>query len=74
MKTINRNNLNWSNIEKLPTANDMLNNLYGKDGSIERESFKKEAYSYYTGQIIEQASKGCIAVALGRSVELTPAI
>ena len=57
MKTINRNNLNWDKIEKLPTVNDMLDNMYGKDGSVERELFKKEAYSYYTGQIIEQARK-----------------
>ena len=57
MKTIDRNNLNWSKIEKLPTVNEMLDNMYGKDGSEERELFKKEAYSYYTGQIIEQARK-----------------
>ena len=109
MKTIDRKNLNWDKIEKLPTANDMLDNLYGKEGSAERELFKKEAYSYYTGQIIEQARKEAkmtqselaakvgsnksyisrietgrtepkvstfyrIASALGRSVELTPAI
>jgi DNA-binding XRE family transcriptional regulator len=108
-KTIDRNNLNWSKIEKLSTTNDMLDNLYGKEGSVERELFKKEAYSYYTGQIIEQARKEAkmtqselaekvgsnksyisrietgrtepkvstfyrIASALGRSVELTPAL
>ena len=57
MKTIDRNNLNWSKIEKLPTTNDMLDSIYGKEGSSERDFFKKEAYSYYTGQIIEQARK-----------------
>jgi len=57
MKTIDRKNLNWSKIEKLPTTNAMLDNLYGKEGSIERELFKDEAYSYYTGKIIEQARK-----------------
>jgi len=57
MKTINRNNLNWDKIEKLPTVNNMLDNMYGKDGSAERELFKKKAYSYYTGQIIELARK-----------------
>jgi DNA-binding XRE family transcriptional regulator len=35
----------------------MLDDLYGKEGTPERESFKKEAYAYYTGQIIEQARK-----------------
>jgi len=109
METIKRNNLNWDKIEKLPTVNDMLDNMYGKEGSEEREFFKKEAYSYYAGQIIEQARKESkmtqselaekvgsnksyisriengrtepkvstfyrIASALGRSVELTPAM
>jgi hypothetical protein len=55
--TIDRKKLNWDKIEKLPTTNDMLNNLYGKEGSLEREAFKKNAYAYYTGQIIEQAKK-----------------
>ena len=108
-KTIDRKNLDWGKIETLPTTNDMLDNLYGEEGSVERERFKKEAYSYYTGQIIEQARKEAkmtqselaekvgsnksyisrietgrtepkvstfyrIASALGRSVELTPAI
>jgi DNA-binding XRE family transcriptional regulator len=58
MKTmIDRKKLNWSKIEKLPTTNDMLDELYGEEGSSERETFKKEAYSFYTGQIIEQARK-----------------
>jgi len=55
--TIDRKNINWENVEKLPTTNDMLDNLYGKEGTPQRESFKKEAYSYYTGKIIEQARK-----------------
>jgi len=57
MKTINRKNLNWSKIEELPTTNEMLNCLYGKEGTVEREIFRKEAFSYYTGKIIEQARK-----------------
>ena len=107
--TIDRNNLNWENIEKLSTTNDMLDSLYGKEGTQERALFRKEAYSYYTGQIIEQARKEAkmtqtelaekvgssksyisrvetgrtepkvstfyrIASALGRSVELVPAM
>jgi len=42
MKTIDRKNLNWSKIEELPTTNDMLDNLYGKEGSAKRESLKKK--------------------------------
>jgi len=57
MITIDRKKLNWSKIEKLPKTNDMLDKLYGKDNSAEREFFKKEAYSYYTGKIIEIARK-----------------
>jgi len=57
METIDRKNLSWKNIENRPTTNEMLNNLYGNEGTLERESFKKDAYSYYTGQIIEQARK-----------------
>ena len=49
--TIDRTNLNWKNIEKLPTTNDMLDNFYGKEGTYKRELFKAEAYSYYNGQI-----------------------
>ena len=55
--TIDRSKLNWKKIEELPTVNDMLDELYGKEGSMQREAFKQEAYSYYTGQIIEQARK-----------------
>ena len=107
--TIDRKKLNWEKIEKLSTTNEMLDGLYGKEGTPEREIFKKEAYSYYTGQIIEQARKEAkmtqtelaekvgsnksyisrvetgrtepkvstfyrIVSALGRSVELTPAL
>jgi len=55
--TIDRKKLNWEKIEKLSTTNDMLDSLYGKEGSPERKLFKNEAYSYYTGHIIEQARK-----------------
>jgi DNA-binding XRE family transcriptional regulator len=55
--TIDKKKTDWSKIEKLPTANDMLDDLYGKEGSADREIFKKEAYAYYAGQIIEQARK-----------------
>ena len=31
--------------------------LYGKDGTPEREQFRREAYSYYMGQILHDARK-----------------
>jgi ribosome-binding protein aMBF1 (putative translation factor) len=55
--TIDRKRVNRDKVEKLPTVNKMLDDLYGKEGTSEREAFKKEAYAYYTGQIIEQARK-----------------
>jgi DNA-binding XRE family transcriptional regulator len=54
---IDRTKLNWEKISKLPTVNDMLDEEYGKKGTPTREAFKREAYAYYTGQIIEQARK-----------------
>jgi DNA-binding XRE family transcriptional regulator len=54
---IDRTKLNWEKISKLPTANDMLDEKYGKEGTPAREVFNREAYAYYTGQIIEQARK-----------------
>jgi ribosome-binding protein aMBF1 (putative translation factor) len=106
---IDRTKLNWDKISKLPTVNDMLDEKYGKEGTPTREAFNREAYSYYVGQIIEQARKEAgmtqsdlaakvgtnksyisrvetgitepkvstfyrIVSALGRSVELTPAL
>jgi len=34
-----------------------LDALYGKVGSPEREQFRKEAYIYYMGQILQDARK-----------------
>ena len=42
---------------KIRSISKELDELYGKKGTLERESFRKEAYAYYTGQIIEQARK-----------------
>lgn len=42
------------NIESMDVV---LDELYGKVGSPEREEFRKEAYSYCVGQIIHDARK-----------------
>jgi Predicted transcriptional regulator with C-terminal CBS domains len=42
---------------KIRSISAELDELYGKKGTPKRESFRKEAYTYYTGQIIEQARK-----------------
>lgn len=43
--------------KKIKSVSAELDELYGKEGTPEREDFRKEAYAYYTGQIIEQARK-----------------
>lgn len=35
----------------------VLDELYGKVGTPEREEFRKEAYAYYVGQLIHDARK-----------------
>lgn len=45
-------------VEKIRSISVELDELYGKEGTPEREAFRQEAYAYYTGQLIEQARKG----------------
>lgn len=42
---------------KIGSMDAVLDKLYGKVGSPEREEFRKEAYSYCVGQIISDARK-----------------
>jgi DNA-binding XRE family transcriptional regulator len=56
-RRIDMKKLDWVEIGTLPTADDMLNNKYVEDGSGRKDLFKKEAYSYYIGKIIEEARK-----------------
>jgi len=34
-----------------------MDNLYGKEGTPEREAFRREAYAWYMGQLIYDARK-----------------
>jgi len=34
-----------------------LDTLYGKEGTPEREQFRREAYAFYMGQILQDARK-----------------
>jgi DNA-binding XRE family transcriptional regulator len=45
------------NTSKIRSISDELDTLYGKEGTPERETFRKEAYTYYMGQIIHDARK-----------------
>lgn len=39
---------------ELPTANDYLDDKYGKQGTPEREEFSKNALSFYYGELIKE--------------------
>jgi len=57
MNTINRKQINFEKLRKLPTANDDLDQKYGKVGTESREIFSNQAHAYYTGQLIGDARK-----------------
>ncbi|KAA6301268.1 MAG: hypothetical protein EZS26_002577 [Candidatus Ordinivivax streblomastigis] len=48
--------MNTSN-SKIRSISNELDVLYGKEGTPEREAFRKEAYTYYMGQMIHDARK-----------------
>lgn len=43
--------------KKIRSISAELDELYGEEGTSERNAFRREAYAYYTGQIIEEARK-----------------
>jgi DNA-binding XRE family transcriptional regulator len=45
------------NTNKIRNISDELDALYGKEGTAEREVFRREAYAYCMGQIIQDARK-----------------
>lgn len=42
---------------ELPTANDYLDEKYGKQGTPERDEFSKKALSFYYGELIKEKRK-----------------
>lgn len=38
-------------------AKELIAKRYGKEGTIEREKFREEAYSYYFGEILKKRRK-----------------
>lgn len=42
---------------KIQSYDEVLDAKYGKVGTLERESFRKEAYAFYMGQVIREARK-----------------
>ncbi len=45
------------NTNKIKSVSKELDKLYGKNGTPEREQFRKEAYAFYMGQIIHDERK-----------------
>ncbi|GHT61324.1 hypothetical protein AGMMS50239_11990 [Bacteroidia bacterium] len=46
-----------ANNNLLTSIDDIMDAKYGKEGTSERESFRKEAYAYYMGQILHDVRK-----------------
>lgn len=44
-------------VSKLNNADDLLDAKYGKEGSVSRDEFKKEAIAYYYGEILKERRK-----------------
>jgi DNA-binding XRE family transcriptional regulator len=42
----------------LTSIDDVMDGLYGKVGTPEREEFRREAYAYCMGQVLHKARKG----------------
>ena len=45
------------NTNKIRSISEEMNSLYGKEGTPEREAFRREAYVWYMGQLIHDARK-----------------
>jgi hypothetical protein len=45
---------NADNDNVLISVDDMIDDLYGKVGTPEREEFRREAYAYCMGQVITE--------------------
>ena len=45
------------NTNKIRSISEEMDSLYGKEGTPERESFRREAYAWYMGQLIHDARR-----------------
>jgi len=45
------------NTSKIRSISKEMDSLYGKEGTPEREAFRREAYTWYMGQILHDARK-----------------
>ncbi len=49
--------LNLEKVRKLPTANKLLDEKYGKEGTSERNAFREKAMAWYYGEILKEKRK-----------------
>ncbi|MFA7445155.1 MAG: helix-turn-helix transcriptional regulator [Flavobacteriaceae bacterium] len=50
--------INWEKVKKeTHSADDHLDQKYGKEGTPEREAFRAEALAYYYGELIKETRK-----------------
>lgn len=70
-----RKEINSKKIENLPTANDMLDEKYGKIGSVTRNAFDAKAKAWYYAIVLKDARKSAgltqqeLAVRIGKKRE-----
>ncbi|GHT69283.1 transcriptional regulator [Bacteroidia bacterium] len=50
-------NIMNTNENQLTSIDDIMDAKYGKEGTPEREAFRREAYTYCMGQVIHDARK-----------------
>lgn len=52
-----RKDIDFKRLESLPTANDMLEEKYGKLGSVTRDAFEAKAKAWYYAEVLKDARK-----------------
>ena len=52
-----RKDIDFKKLENLPSANDMLDEKYGKLGSVTRDAFEAKAKAWYYAEVLKDARK-----------------
>ena len=52
-----RKDIDFKKLENLPAANDMLDEKYGKLGSVTRDAFEAKAKAWYFAEVLKDARK-----------------
>ncbi|GET45197.1 helix-turn-helix domain-containing protein [Capnocytophaga felis] len=57
MNKIARTKLNWDKIAKLPTADQLLTQKYGEEGTPTRKEFTAKAKAWYFAELLKEERK-----------------